>query len=250
MNDITLAVTAHNEGLMAGPCMKSAEAAVAHARMAGYSVETIVGLDTPTEDTKSFFGQPHFQNWYSFEFNFGDQGLTRNAMARAGTGQFLGFLDADDLISENWLTRCLECLQQAEAESLEVIVHPELNWQFDGIQNVYAVPQQDDPFFSPHVMATANYYDAICTAPRRAWLDHGFPHRDIENGFALEDYQWFVEMTARGWFHAVARDTIVFKRRRDNSQSDTARTHRAVIRAIAPLLTDRIHKMAVRDPGR
>jgi len=258
MTDITLAVLAHDEGMVAAASMYSAEAAVAHARMAGYTVENVVTLDRPNEITRAFFDQPCFQHWARFEYDLGDHGAVRNAVAPEVTGHFLCCLDGDDLISENWLTRGCEILLQAEAESRDVVVHPEVNWHFEESQQVYVVPQQDDPFFSMNLMATGNVYDSICTVPRRIVLEHNWPLRDLDSGFAIEDYQWFAELADKGWFHAVARDTIIFKRRRAVSQMSRARARNALIRPTDALLIDRINEkptgMCPRDlkrpPGR
>lgn len=241
--DITLALTAHGESIVAGPTMRSADASIAAAEAQGLVVERVIGFDTPKMETVEYFTQPVFAAWRSHHFEFKDQGLTRNALAQCATGRYLAFLDADDMVSENWLVRTWETLEKARHAGQKAIAHPELNWQFDAIQNVYSNPAQDDPFFSPYVMSTANYYDAMCVAPRAAWLEYGFPHRDITSGFAMEDYQWFVEMTARGWVHLVAPDTIIFKRRRDVSQSAEARGSHALIRAIDALRIDRVGRM-------
>lgn len=243
MSRITVAMTVHAETHVAGPTMRSAEAAIAAAVAAGYRVERLIGMDTPTRAARAYFTQPAFAKWRRIEVECRDQGLTRNALIAEARGDYVAFLDADDLFSENWLARAADCLDAAGAAGRRVIVHPELNWQFDAIDNVYANPPQDDPFFSPHVMSTANYYDALCMAPRTAWQELGFPRRDVAGGFAMEDYQWFVEMTARGWEHDVARDTIIFKRRRDVSQSVEARSGTALIRAIEPLAIDRVRHM-------
>ncbi|MEM6311264.1 MAG: glycosyltransferase family A protein [Pseudomonadota bacterium] len=241
--DLSLALTAHSETIVAGPTMRSAEAAIAAAEAKGYQIERLIGFDTPKPETVTYFTQPHFTRWQTHHFAFKDQGLTRNALAEVASGRYLAFLDADDLFSENWLLRACEQLDDAAKAGRKVIIHPELNWQFDAIQNVYSNPAQDDPFFSPYVMSTANYYDAMCVAPRDAWIEHGFPKRDIASGFAMEDYQWFVEMTANGWVHEVAQDTIIFKRRRDVSQSAEARGSLALIRAVDALRIDRVGKM-------
>lgn len=246
MYDLTLALTAHGETIVAGPTMRSAEAAIKVAEDAGYTVQRLIGFDTPKPETVAYFNQDAFADWEKHYFEFRDQGLTRNALVEVATGTNLAFLDADDLFSENWLMLACRRLQRAAENDRKMIVHPELNWQFDAIANVYSNPAQDDPFFSPYVMSTANYYDALCMAPREAWVELGFPKRDIASGFAMEDYQWFVEMTARGWYHEVAQDTIIFKRRRDISQSAEARGTMALIRAIEPLTIDHVGHMMER----
>jgi hypothetical protein len=70
-----------------------------------------------------------------------------------------------------------------------------------------------------------------------------YPDRAVKEGYAFEDYQWFVEATALGWRHAVARDTIIFKRRRDASQTHESRNNSVLIRTIPPLAIDRLATM-------
>ena len=102
--DLTVAVTAHAEGLEAGPALRSAEAAISELEAEGITVERLVGLDCASQRTKQFFSQPALSEWAQLEFEFADQGATRNALAQAARGKYLAFLDADDLFSQNWLT--------------------------------------------------------------------------------------------------------------------------------------------------
>ena len=61
VTDLTLIVTAHDETLVCGPTMTSADLAVAAARDAGYTVQTIVALDKATEATTEWFRQPELR---------------------------------------------------------------------------------------------------------------------------------------------------------------------------------------------
>src|SRR5690242_7016633 len=113
--DLTLIVTAHDETLVCGPTMKSADLAVDGARAAGYSVETIIALDKATEATTEYFHQPCFDHWERWIMQEGDLGRVRNALLPRTSGRFIAFLDADDLFSENWLADGLDALTAAEA---------------------------------------------------------------------------------------------------------------------------------------
>ncbi|TDL83617.1 glycosyltransferase family 2 protein [Palleronia sediminis] len=247
MTTLTIAITAHSETIVSGPTFRSVRAALAGVEARGAEVQLLLGLDRCTEASHAFMTQAALDDFDRHAFDFGDQGKTRNALADLARGRFLAFVDADDLVSENWLTGALDLLERPEND--RAIVHPELNWLFDGVNNVYASPAQDHPFFSPRVMPAANYYDAICVAPRAAWQDIRYADRDVARGYAFEDYQWFVEATAAGWRHLTARDTIVFKRRRDASQTHESRNNSVLIRTIEPLAIDRIADMAG-DAGR
>jgi len=63
MTDLTLIVTAHDETVVAGPTMRSADLAVAAARDGGFTVHPIIALDAATEATTAYFGQPRFDHW-------------------------------------------------------------------------------------------------------------------------------------------------------------------------------------------
>jgi Glycosyl transferase family 2 len=236
--DITVAITAHAESLEAGPALRSAEAAIAAVEARGATVERLIGFDCAEARTLAFFDHPSLSQWKHLRFTFADQGATRNALAKAAKGRYLAFLDADDMFSENWLLRAYERLESSVGSKR--IVHPELIWQFDGADTVYTQPSQDSPFFTPHHFAIQNYYDALCMGPTQAWREVKFPGRDIATGYAYEDWQWSVETMAAGWQHVAEPDTVLFKRRRDASQSQQARSRKVSIRNIPALAIDKI----------
>jgi hypothetical protein len=241
--DITVAVTAHAESVVSGPTMRSAEIAIKAAESEGFSVERLVGFDAPSDLCRDFFSQQAFSDWKSYDFEFRDQGRTRNALTEISTARWVAVLDADDLVSENWFASCCRLLGQAERSGQRVIVHPELNWVFDAGTFVFTKPAQDDSIFAPQYFAITNYYDAVCTAPREAFVKTRYPDRNIPAGFAFEDWQWNIETMAKGWCHVVAMDTIIFKRRRDSSQTHESRGRVSVIRQLEPMAIDRVMKL-------
>src|SRR4029079_18513397 len=99
--DLTLVVTAHDETTVCGPTMKSADLAVAAARAAGLTVQTVIGLDRATDATTAYFFQSRFDHWERWEYDEGDLGRVRNALLPRTDGRLIAFLDADDLFSEN-----------------------------------------------------------------------------------------------------------------------------------------------------
>ncbi len=243
MIDITVAVTAHSEGIVAGPTMHSAELAISAAEDAGFRVERLIGLDSVSDECRAFFTQPALNAWKKVELEVRDLGKARNELAKIASGRWIAWLDADDLLSENWLAAGGRLLADAEAAKQKVIVHPEMNWIFDNSPSAYTKPPQDDPRFMPWYFYFANYYDSMCYAPKAAYLEIPYTHYDFASGFAFEDWPWNIETMAAGWHHVIATDTVIFKRRRDSSLVTASGQRRTIIWQVEPMAIDRVAEL-------
>ena len=241
--DLTVALTAHSETVVAGPTMRSAEVAIAAAEATGLRVERLIGLDRATPGTRAFLDQPDFDRWRRITLDCGDLGLARNAMAHEAKGRVVAFLDADDLFSANWLTAGMQMLDEATARGDKYILHPELNWYFDGARFVLVNPDQDSEFYTPIYWRIGNYYDSLSMAPRDVFLQVPYVGRDRERGFGFEDWRWNIETIEAGWRHMTVPDTIIFKRRRDNSLITELGSKRTVLWELDSLRIDRLQNL-------
>ncbi|SLN68949.1 glycosyltransferase family A protein [Roseisalinus antarcticus] len=245
--DLTVALNAHSETVVAGPTMSSAEAAIAAAEAAGLTVERIIGLDRVSDGARAFFEQPAFDSWRRLELDCGDLGLSRNALAEAATGEIVAFLDADDLFSENWLSDGAAVLRAAAAgrdpRGERLILHPEVNWFFDAARSVLVNPDQGSEFYTPLYWQMANYYDSLAMAPRTAFLEVPYAGRDKERGLGFEDWRWNIETIEAGWRHMTVPDTIIFKRRRDDSLVTQLGASRSVLWDLDALRIDRLETL-------
>jgi glycosyltransferase involved in cell wall biosynthesis len=244
MTDLTLVVTAHDETAVAGPTMRSADAAVEAARAGGYTVQPIIALDAATEATTAYFHQSRFDHWERRTMCERDLGRVRNALVPDTDGDFIAFLDADDLFSENWLAEGLSVVTAGRERGEALIAHPELNVLFDRNLAVTRNIDQDSPLFTPHYFYVRNYYDSLCLAPREAHLHVPYVHRDIPSGLSFQDYQFGIETMSRGWKHVVVRDTIIFKRRRDFSLVTESKVRQSLVRALPEMAIDRVRDLA------
>lgn len=242
--DLSLVVTVHNESIVSGPTMRSAELAIRAARVCGFTVQAIIALDAATKETTQYFHQERFDHWERWIMDEGDVGRVRNAVIPQTSGRLIAFLDADDLFSENWLAEGIARLRQVDATEERLIAHPELNVLFDGFKFVLRSIDQAHPLFTPFMFYVRNYYDSLCMAPREAHLEHPYPPRDIPNGFSREDWQFAVETMASGWRHVIVPDTIIFKRRREGSLVQESDRRRSIIRALPEMAIDRINDLA------
>lgn len=224
--DISAIITAHAEGPMAALSFHSLLDAVTEARRLGLTVEVLVVLDNPTSATVSALSAAESRGAIISEVSFADQGAVRNYAVESSSGDYIAFLDGDDLWSENWLTDSYDlCSQDPSA-----IAHPELNWFFERSGNLFFQADQTDPDFKPEFLRVSNYWDALCLAPVRAYKDHPFSTRAISHGYAYEDWHWNMETIEGGYIHRVVPDTIHFKRRRAFSQNIQAHRNRSLTR--------------------
>lgn len=236
--DVTFIVTAHNEGHLAGPSLRSAERSIAAAEARGIRVDRLVGLDRPDARTLEFFAQEAVaRRWAASIFDFGDPYKLRNELVRRSTGRWVAWLDADDLISENWLAASVEILGRS-ASSQPQVVHPELNWIFDEEAGVFSLIDQEDELFSKGYLFFNNYWDMMCVCPREVVLSTPYSPRHPELGYGYEDWHWNLEVMRKGVVHRIARNTIIAKRRRGSSVSRHNRTIRAVCRPSVALSID------------
>jgi glycosyltransferase involved in cell wall biosynthesis len=246
--DLSLVVTAHNETLVCGPTMASADRAVARARDAGYTVQTVVALDKASDATTEYFAQPEFDHWERWTMNEGDLGRVRNAVIPRTEGRYIAFLDADDLFSENWLARGLDHLESGRERGEMLIANPELIVTFDSGVGLHQNVSQDSPLFTPYFLYVRNLYDSLCMTPREAHLDVPYVHRDIPNGLSWQDWQFAIETMSRGWKRVVVPNTIIFKRRRDFSLMIESAARKSLLRSLPEMAIDRIRDLA-RGPG-
>jgi glycosyltransferase involved in cell wall biosynthesis len=244
MTDLTLIVTAHDETVVAGPTMRSADLAVAAAREGGFTVQPIIALDAATEATTAYFGQPRFDHWERRVLHEGDLGRVRNALVPDVDGDYIAFLDADDLFSQNWLAEALATVKAGESRGERLIAHPELNVLFDRNRAVSRNIDQDSPLFTPYFFYLRNYYDSLCLSPREAHLAVPYSPRDIPNGLSFQDFQFSIETMSRGWKHVVVKDTIIFKRRRDFSLMVENQSRKTLVRSLPEMAIDRVRDLA------
>jgi hypothetical protein len=246
--DLTVIVTAHDETSVSGPTMRAADLAIEAARERGFTVQAIIGLDAPTEATSTYFHQPRFDHWERLVLHERDLGRTRNALVPQCDGRYVAFLDADDLFSVNWLAEGVAALDAAAERGEQAIAHPELNVVFDATKTIYVNIDQRSPLFTPEYLYVRHYYDSLCMAPRAAHLEIPYVTRDVPNGLSYQDFQFTIETLAAGWQHMVVRDTIIFKRRRDESLVTESNIRKSLVRALPAMAIDRIRELGSARP--
>lgn len=229
--NVSAVMTTHGEGALAAVSYSNLLTCAEYAEAAGIRVEKVVVMDRPDDYTRANFDGLSDESVRVVETDFGDQGRVRNFMAEHVSGDYIAFLDGDDMWSENWLFEAWQFLEADPRDNL--IAHPEFNWFFSGTASVIVNTDQESELFDEQFLRHANYWDAMCMAPRRTHLDMPYCNRQIKAGFAFEDWHWNCETVEAGYVHKVIADTIHFKRRRSNSQTTEASSNRSCIPATA-----------------
>jgi len=205
MPDISVIMTFHEEGRVAGPTFQAAKAAIEFAQNKGLTVEYIFVLDRPDEETEYFCRDKSKECTKLLKVDFGSVSLARNYASEHAEGSFLAHLDSDDLCSENWLYDSYNLFLK---ESHKTIYHPETIIHFDGKQLlVKAIESEDMEFLREH-MWHGTLWNAHTCSSREVYLQHKFQYFDLSSGFGYEDWHWTLATLAAGVKHKVVPDTL------------------------------------------
>lgn len=215
MNSITAVVNGHREGLIAGATIESYNEAVAMARASGIEVECLIILDRPDEFTYSQFVSAGEKYGYRvITVEYGDLGLSRNRGANESKGEFVAFLDADDLWCYDWLVKAHQFCQKAP---LTTIAHPQAYLLFEQLRALVIHRDSLDPDFDSDFLRAHNYWDSLAFAHRSIFLQHPYHNKDFAAGYGYEDWHWNCLTLETGIAHRPVPGTLHFKRRRVGS---------------------------------
>ena len=113
--DVSIIVTAHDEGILAHKTMLSVFRAAKKLEEAEMSYEVIVHIDNGTEATKDYFSRYGDNELVTvFQNTFGDLSMSRNFSVENSHGTYITCVDADDLLSENWFTNAYSTVKGKE----------------------------------------------------------------------------------------------------------------------------------------
>ena len=185
-------------------------------------METIAVLDRPDASTKALVAARTRDFTRVEQVDFGDLGLSRNHGAQAASGDFVAFLDGDDLWGAQWLALA----GRAAVGDLpaKAIWHPEWLFMFSDVdlerrvRSPYA--RQDcrsyflrhtsstDPGFAAERLLLQNLWSANALAHREIFLET--PYRQVRRdlGRGIEDWSWNLATISKGIPHLAVRNTV------------------------------------------
>jgi hypothetical protein len=206
----TAVVNCHNEGALALHALRSAWQALSLLP----SGELVLVLDAPDAATEGrvddFLATLTADSNYrarKLVTQYRDLGLARNAACEAATGEYIAFLDADDLWGRSWLARAVAYLATVPTPA---VAHPQVNVNFNTDRRWWEHVDSRAPQFDPSVFMITNQWSSLACAHSSVFATH--PYRPVGGGFGFEDWEFNTRTLAAGIPHVVVPRTVHFIR--------------------------------------
>jgi len=231
---LSVVVTAHSEGILAHRTLASVRRALAHFP-AEQATEIILHIDNPTPETIEYV-RTHKRSTLKdvriFENSFGDLGSSRNYAVQQAKGKYVATIDADDLMSENWLYAGVQYLENTAELT---VAHSEVTVEFEGADSLIIKHGEIDHATDTLLSVYANRWNSVIVAPRSLLLEE--PYTPNSPGYGYEDWNLNCRLIARGVHNVLIPQTAIFvRRKRSNSEWARQVQSMAVLRA-NPLLS-------------
>ena len=208
---ISCVLNGHREGYLIYPTIRSIKRSIAYARACGLKAELLAVLDRPDEETRSIVERELADYGVVHIVDEGDLGLARNIGVTRCNGDYISFIDGDDLWSQTWL---VDAYLTCSSHEKETIIHPEFNVYF-GNEHAHTLQHVDmeDVDFNMEHLTVENYWTALSFARRQTYKRTPYRKNEIKSGFGYEDWTWNYETIQKGCIHKVATGTSHFIRR-------------------------------------
>ena len=209
--DISVIIPPHRIGRMAHTTMRSLFRAVEYADLRDIATEIVIVMDKPDEETKEYFSRYENSELLIKTVNFGDLGLTRNFGVNLSSGNYITFLDDDNLYGKNWIYESVRYLE----ENNDIIVHPEYHIAFESENLIWhQISSNDNDRFNAANLIEDNYWDSVCATKKQILLKYPYQSTTGSKGFGFEDWHFNCETLAAGIEHHIVPGTVHFMRKK------------------------------------
>lgn len=212
---VSIVINAHNEGLLLHRTLKSINRNIIEAKKDDITVEVIVVADKVDEPTLTYINERAHTALTEAPLRlevveYGDLGLSRNHGIDVAKGEFIGNVDADDLLSENWITEAVKVLK----DNNNGIVHPAAVLTFGITNGVWHVQSSNNPAFNVRSVIDDNWWPSLMMTRKTTFEKVQYKRTMREHGFSFEDWLFNCESLAAGFAHIAVPETVLFYRRK------------------------------------
>lgn len=240
---LSIIVTAHREGLIAHKTMRSVERAVTRLEKAALSYEIIVSIDRGDETTVNYFKNYRGLPITIYQWDHGDLSGSRNSAIAKAHGRFVAFIDADDLMSENWLYDGLRLLLQKTYG--KYVAHSAYTIEFEGadaiVQKTGYTNKDQDMLLS----VLSGRWNSVIIAP--IILLKKFPYVPNSPGYGYEDWYLSCCLIDNDVKNVLVPETAIFVRRKaSGSEWARQKTSRSLLHAHAIFSPSRFRRIDIK----
>ena len=232
--DVSCILNLHREGNILIPTFRSIARMLHFAQQQGVACELVIVLDKADRHSRRLAIEAQAGVLAGFpsrvcEVENGDLGRSRRDGVAQACGDYVAFLDGDDLYSENWIADAY-LAAQSEGSGTPTIYHPELNVYFGEHYRTFWHP--DAQALAPEArscLLLENFWTSLSFGPRALYLANPVDDNGLELGFGYEDWQWNQHTTAQGIAHRPVPRTLHFIRLKPAGSLNSNSSRRSVI---------------------
>ena len=207
---LSIIVTAHHEGLIAHKTMRSIERAVSLLRDSDISYEIIISIDRGDEETIRYFSNYTALPIAIHQWDHGDLAQSRNSAITKVRGRFTAFIDADDLMSANWLRDSVQFLTAHPYG--KYVAHSAYTIEFEGANAIVEKVGHTNKDRDALLSVLSGRWNSVIIAP--STLLRQFPYTPNSPGYGYEDRFMSCQFIQYGIKNVLIPETAIFVRRK------------------------------------
>jgi glycosyltransferase involved in cell wall biosynthesis len=233
--DLSIIITAHNEGILIHKTIASVRRAVT--KLEGrFTYEIILHIDKPNQATSEYVKihkNTSLKDVRIYDNNFGDLGLSRNFAVTKAYGKFVSFIDADDLMSQNWLIDAYDFLSKHEYG--KYVAHTAMTVEFGDVNSIIQKYGEINKTTDTLLNVYSARWNSVIIAPRTVLLKYPYPTNNP--GYGYEDWFLSCSFIQNNIHNTLIPETVIFVRRKvAGSEWARQKNSRSVLHA-HPLLS-------------
>lgn len=224
----------HREGEIVIPTLRSISRMIDYSQQQGITCELIIILDRADQKTRGLIqkAKSEILNFIPIsicEVENGDLGKSRRDGVASSSGNYIAFLDGDDLYSKNWIADAHQ-MAQFDQNKDSTIYHPELNVYFGEHYRTFWHPDAqklDENGISGLLLE--NLWTSLSFGLRKIYETNPVHDNGLDKGFGYEDWHWNMDTSAKEIKHRPVYKTIHFIRLKPTGSLNQNSSSRSVI---------------------